>query len=93
MNRKKVRKTFDLELLGGVAALLLIVCTVAAFLDMENAPGFFVLISGMGILVNGVLAGLKFIKRRYVSAAVLMILTVVLLVLFAIQFITVEGLL
>lgn len=93
MNRKKVRKTFDLELLGGVAALLLIVCTVAAFLDMENAPGFFVLISGMGILVNGVLAGLKFIKRKYVSAAVLMILTVVLLVLFAIQFITVEGLL
>lgn len=93
MNKKKVRRTLDLELIGSIAGLVLIVCAVAGFLDMENAPGFFVLVSGMGVLVNGVLAGLKFIKQRYVSAAVLTIITVALLVLFAVQLITVEGLL
>lgn len=93
MNKKKVRKTLNLEFFGGVAGVLLIACAVAGFLDLENAPGFFVLVSGMGILVNGILAGLRFSRKSYISAAVLTILTVVLLVLFVIQLITVEGLL
>lgn len=93
MNKKKVRRTLDLEFMGSIAGLILIICTVAGFLDMENAPGFFVLVSGMGVLVNGILAGLKFIKQRYVSAAVLTILTVALLALFVVQLITAEGLL
>lgn len=80
-----------MEFLGSIAGLVLIVCAVAAFLDMENAPGFFVLVSGLGVLVNGSLAGLRFIKKRYISATVLTILTVALLVLFAVQLITVEG--
>lgn len=93
MNKKKVRRALDLEFIGSIAGLVLIICTVAGFLDMENAPGFFVMVSGMGVLVNGTLAGLKYIKGKYISAAVLTILTAVLLALFAVQLITVEGLL
>lgn len=93
MNRKKVRRTLDLELMGSIAGLALIICAVAGFLDMENAPGFFVLVSGMGVLVNGILAGLRFIKQRYVSAVVLTILTVALLALLVVQLILAEGLL
>lgn len=93
MNKKKARKNLDLEFCGGIAGLVLIVCAVAGFLDMDNAPGFFVLVTGMGALMNGILAGLGFLKKRYVSAAVLAFLTVALLVLLAVQLITVEGLL
>lgn len=93
MNKKKVRKSLDLELIGSIAGLALIVCTVAGFLDMENAPGFFVIVSGMGVLVNGTLAGLRFVKQKYVSAAALAVLTLALLALFAVQLATVEGLL
>ena len=91
MNKKKVRRTLDLEFMGILAGLLLIICVVAGFLDMENAPGFFVLASGMGVLVNGILAGLRFIKGKYISAAVLTILTVALLALFVVQLIVMEG--
>ena len=79
MNKKKVRRTLDLEFFGSIAGLLLIVCAVAAFLDMENAPGFFVLVTGLGVLVNGILASLRFSKKNYV------------LVLFVMQLIMVEG--
>ena len=91
MNKKKVRRLLDLEIMGSIAGLVLIICAVAGFLNMENAPGFFVLVVGMGVLVNGILAALKYIKQRYVSAVLLTIFTVALLALLVVQLILAEG--
>ncbi len=90
MNKKKIRKALDLEFFGSVSGLVLILCVIAAFLEIDSAPGFFVLISGMGILVNGILAGLKFIKKRYILGTMFTVITLALLIFFAVQLITVE---
>lgn len=85
------KRTLDVGFLGSIAGIVLIVCAVAAFLDLENAPGFFVLVTGMGVFVNGVLAYLRFQKKNYILGAVLAVLTVALLVLFVMQITMLEG--
>lgn len=93
MKTDKGKSTLDVEFLGSVAGLILIVCAVMAFLDLERAPGFFVLVTGMGIVVNGILTYLRLRKKNYVLGAVLGILTAALLVLFVMQILMVEGVL
>ncbi len=91
MKHKKCRKMLDIEFVGGIAGLLLIICAVISFLDMENAQGFFAIATGLGTLMNGILSWLKFEKRRYVSGIGMMMVTVTLLVLFLIQIMSMEG--
>ena len=62
--------------------LLLIIFAAVGFLNMENASGFFVMVFGLGVLMNGCLAGLSFLRKKYILAAVLAVLAAALLVLF-----------
>lgn len=92
MDNKKGRKNLEIEFLGGIVGLLLIIFAAVGFLNMENASGFFVMVFGLGVLMNGCLAGLSFLRKKYILAAVLAVLAAALLVLFIIQLMTVEGL-
>ncbi|MEY8427576.1 hypothetical protein AALA00_07615 [Lachnospiraceae bacterium 46-15] len=93
MDRKKTGAVLNLELLGGIAGLVLIVCSIAAFLDIDNMQGFFVLVSGLGVLVNGILAGLKLLRKKYISGIILAFFAAALLVLFVLQLLMAERLL
>ena len=93
MDRKKAGAVLNLELLGGIAGLVLIICSVAACLDIDNMQGFFVLISGLGVLVNGILAGLKLLRKKYILGTILVFFAAALFVLFVVQLLTAERLL
>jgi len=73
--------------------LVLIICSVAACLDIDNMQGFFVLISGLGVLVNGILAGLKLLRKKYILGTILVFFAAALFVLFVLQLLTAERLL
>ena len=85
MDRKKAGAVLNLELLGGIAGLVLIICSVAACLDIDNMQGFFVLISG--------LAGLKLLRKKYILGTILVFFAAALFVLFVLQLLTAERLL
>lgn len=85
MDRKKAGVVLNLELLGGIAGLVLIICSIAACLDIDSMPEFFVLISGLGVLVNGILGGLKLLRKKYILGIILVFFAAALLVLFAVQ--------
>ncbi len=89
MDRKKSRFTLDIEFLGCIAGIALIIFATAAFLDMEKASGFLVFVSGFGILLNAVLAGLRYIAGRNISAIMFAVAAVLLTVMFVIQLLAV----
>ena len=73
--------------------MVLIICSVAACLDIDNMQGFFVLISGLGVLVNGILAGLKLLRKKYILGTILAFFAAALFVLFILQLLIAERLL
>lgn len=89
MDRKKSRFTLDIEFFGCIVGIALILFAMAAFLDMEKASGFLVFVSGFGILLNAVLAGLKYLTGRHVSAVIFAVAALLLTVLFVIQLLAV----
>ncbi len=69
--------------------IALIIFATAAFLDMEKASRFLVFVSGFGILLNAVLAGLRYIAGRHISTIVFAVATVLLTAMFVIQLLAV----
>lgn len=85
MKLKEKKKKFDVEILGGFAGIVLIVCGIMAFLDFENAPSFFGGVIAIGAILNGLLAWMKLRDKNYLVGMLLVIVTVVLIALFVMQ--------
>ena len=80
------------EWLGSIAAILLIECAVWAVWDYERAPIFFAIAIGLGTVLNGCLAYLRFQKKNHLLGGILVILTLALLVLLVMHIFMAEGL-
>lgn len=90
MELKKNKGIWNIESLGGIAGVALIICVIMAFLDYENASVFFIMIIGLGSLINGILAYLKFRKKNYLLGVIMTAVTAALLLLVVMQIILLE---
>lgn len=63
--RKLKKHTFEeLEVVGLIAGLILIICFVAMFVNVQTSRLFMNAAIGMGVILNGVLAALGFLRKR-----------------------------
>ena len=82
---KKNRGSWDFELLGAFAGLLIIVCAGIFLVNQEYAYMARLLAEGIGGELNAVLAVLLFHKKKREGGIVLLAVAVILLAMFFVQ--------
>lgn len=85
MKNQRTSSTWDLEVVGLIAGIVLIACFGVIFFDLEVAPIFMTIVFGMGVIMNSVIAMLRFCKNRVVSGCFFTALSIVLLVIFILR--------
>ena len=91
MRERKHRPVIELEKVGGVTGLLLILCFLAAFLDVEYAGLFFAVSTGLGAVLNGIIALGMAKKRWFFPGALFVLIALSLVALLVIQIVMVRG--
>ncbi|MDO5424418.1 MAG: hypothetical protein Q4F41_11895 [Eubacteriales bacterium] len=92
MKEKRERGTWEFELLGAFAGLLLFVCAGIFFFHEEYAPLALLLSCGIGGVMNAVLSVLRLRKDEYVLGGFLGAMSLALFVLFFLSIAGLEGL-
>lgn len=64
MKAPKANNSWDLEAIGIIAGLILIICFDVAFMEKDNSSVFITIVAGMGTILNSVLSLMKFQKGR-----------------------------
>lgn len=64
MKAPKANNSWDLEAIGIIAGLILIICFDVTFIETDSSSIFITIVAGMGTILNSVLALLKFQKGR-----------------------------
>ena len=64
MKAPKANNSCDLEDIGIIAGLILIICFDVTFIETDSSSIFITIVAGMGTILNSVLALLKFQKGR-----------------------------
>lgn len=85
MKNLKKSDTWDLEVVGLIAGFILIVCFDIIFVDAETSPIFLTIVIGMGVILNSVIAMLRFCRDKIASGIFFWGLTVLLLALFVLR--------
>ena len=85
MKNRGKNSTWDLEIVGMVSALALIACFGVIFVDAEVSSLFLTIVVGMGVIMNSVVAMLKFNKNRTASGVFFTIVSIVLLAVFILR--------
>lgn len=85
MKNQRKGSTWDLELVGMISALVLILCFGVIFLDLEVAQIFITIVVGMGVILNSVLAMLKFHKNKTAAGVFFTVISIGLLVVFILR--------
>ena len=85
MKNQKKSSTWDMEVVGMAAGIILIACFNVMYFDQEVAPIFMTIVVGMGVIMNSAVAMLRFCKEKTVSGIFFTVLSVMLLVIFILR--------
>lgn len=91
MKKQRKSSTWDMEAVGMIAGIILIVCFNMIFVDVETASIFMTIVIGMGVIMNSAIAMLKFCWEKVVSGIFFSVLAVLLLVLFIVRLFFLRG--
>lgn len=85
MKRKKVRDTFELEVVGGMTGGVILILAIAGVLDFSQAAVFFTVAIGFGAVLNGLISTVQFWKKNYILGSLFFLITLALIVLLILQ--------
>lgn len=89
--RRKTKDSFELEVVGGLLGGVILILTLAGILDYRQAPVFFTVTIGFGIVLNGLLCVIRLWKKNYILGTLLGAVTLAMLVLFLFQIMMIKG--
>lgn len=89
--RKKSGDSFELEVVGGMLGGVILILALAGILDYRQAPVFFTVAIGFGIVLNGLLCVLCLWKKNYILGALFGAITLAMLILFSFQIMMIKG--
>jgi uncharacterized membrane protein HdeD (DUF308 family) len=91
MKNSKKGSTWDLQIVGMIAGIILIVCFEIMFWDAEMAPLFMTIVIGMGVIMNGSVAAIKLLKGKKTAGIFFTVIAAALLTLFFLRLFLLNG--
>ncbi len=91
MKDPKKGSTWDLQLVGMISGVILIICFEVMFWDTELASIFMTIVIGMGVIMNGSVAAIKLLKGKKAAGIFFAAVSAVLLTLFFLRLFLLNG--